>query len=522
MWLSAKGNPEKNDEGNGLVAVGLDRDKGSQHALKWAVDHILSRGQTVILVHVKVKSSQSLPASRGTVTTFDNVEALRRSHIDQQTKELFLPFRFFCTRKDVVCRNVVLEDTDVAKALIEYVSNSAIETLVIGASSKHGFLKRFKSTDISSNVSKHAPDFCNVYVINKGKIASMRTASCAAPTITPRLTQMRSQPSSCKSEPPHPHLTHSDSSKWRLWTCIQGYLDHTAVAIKILRPDASQGRSQFQQEIEVLSNIRHPNMVLLLGACPEYGCLVYEYMANGSLEDCLFRKGDKPVLSWQLRFRIAAEIGTGLLFLHQTKPEPLVHRDLKPGNILLDQNYTSKISDVGLARLVPPSVSNSITQLRMTSTAGTFCYIDPEYQQTGMLGVKSDIYSLGIMLLQLVTAKNAMGLAHHAQKAIDNGTFGEMLDPAVPDWPVEEAVGFAKLALRCAELRRKDRPDLATEILPELERLRSLAEDNMPTLTYGGDRGASPRFNRLSTHQDVMSDHLYLQSAESSNSRISG
>ncbi|KAL5719206.1 non-specific serine/threonine protein kinase [Ranunculus cassubicifolius] len=216
MWLSAKGNPEKNDEGNGLVAVGLDRDKGSQHALKWAVDHILSRGQTVILVHVKVKSSQSLPgtpSSRGTVTTFDNVEALRRSHIDQQTKELFLPFRFFCTRKDVVCRNVVLEDTDVAKALIEYVSNSAIETLVIGASSKHGFLKRFKSTDISSNVSKHAPDFCNVYVINKGKIASMRTASCAAPTITPRLTQMRSQPSSCKSEPPHPHLTHSDSSK---------------------------------------------------------------------------------------------------------------------------------------------------------------------------------------------------------------------------------------------------------------------------------------------------------------------
>nr|CAD1842529.1 unnamed protein product [Ananas comosus var. bracteatus] len=89
------------------------------------------------------------------------------------------------------------------------------------------------------------------------------------------------------------------------------------------------------------------------GRLPEYGCLVYEYMANGSLEDRLLcRLGTAP-LSWQLRFKIAAEIATGLLFLHQTKPEPLVHRDLKPGNILLDHNFVSKIADVGLARLVP-------------------------------------------------------------------------------------------------------------------------------------------------------------------------
>lgn len=102
-------------------------------------------------------------------------------------------------------------------------------------------------------------------------------------------------------------------------------------------------------------------MVLLLGACPEYGCLVYEYMSNGSLEDRLLQRGNSKPLSWQHRFRIAAEIGTGLLFLHQTKPEPLVHRDLKPGNILLDRNFVSKISDVGLARLVPPSVADTVT-----------------------------------------------------------------------------------------------------------------------------------------------------------------
>ncbi|GKE63692.1 U-box domain-containing protein 34-like protein, partial [Tanacetum coccineum] len=193
--------------------------------------------------------------------------------------------------------------------------------------------------------------------------------------------------------------------------------------------------------------------------------------------DCLSRKNNIPPLSWQHRFRIAAEICSGLLFLHQTKPEPIVHRDLKPANILLDRNFVSKIADVGLARLVPPSVQDSVTEYRMTSAAGTFCYIDPEYQQTGMLGVKSDVYAIGVMFLQLITAKPPMGLTHHVERAIQTGTFAEMLDPEVIDWPVDEALGFAKLSLRCAELRRKDRPDLGKDVMPELERLRSLADE---------------------------------------------
>lgn len=228
-------------------------------------------------------------------------------------------------------------------------------------------------------------------------------------------------------------------------------------------------------QIDILSCIRHPNMVLLLGACPEYGILVYEYMAKGSLDDNLFPKGETAVMSWQIRLRIAAEIATGLLFLHQTKPEPLVHRDLKPGNILLDHNYVSKIGDVGLARLVP-AVAENVTQYHVTSTAGTFCYIDPEYQQTGMLGVKSDVYSLGILLLQLITAKPPMGLAHYVENSIERGTFRDMLDPAVPDWPLDEMLCFAKLALQCAELRRKDRPDLCSEVLPRLNMLRDFAD----------------------------------------------
>ncbi|KAA8541668.1 hypothetical protein F0562_022820 [Nyssa sinensis] len=192
--------------------------------------------------------------------------------------------------------------------------------------------------------------------------------------------------------------------------------------------------------------MRHPNMVLLLGACPENGCLVYEYMENGSLEDRVFCKDNTPPIPWGTRFKIAAEIATALLFLHQTKPEPPVHRKLKPANILIDRNYVSKISDVGLARLVPPSVADTVTQYHMTAAAGTF-------------------------------SKPPIGLAHHVTRAIEKGTFSEILDPAVTDWPVEEALSFAKLAMQCCELRKRDRPDLGSVIVPELKRLRDLDPD---------------------------------------------
>ncbi|KAJ4954175.1 hypothetical protein NE237_031007 [Protea cynaroides] len=204
-------------------------------------------------------------------------------------------------------------------------------------------------------------------------------------------------------------------------------------------------------------------------------------MENGNLEDRLFRRGNTKSIPWRTRFKIATEITSGLLFLHQTKPEPIVHKDLKPANILLDCNYVSKISDVGL----PPLVADSVTQYRMTSAAGTFCYIDPEYQQSGMLCIQSDIYSLGILLLQIITAKPPMGLTHQVDKAIENGTFKEVLDPTVPDWPVEETLEFAKVALKCAELRRKDRRDLASVVLPIMNRLRNLGcEDKTDWSSY--------------------------------------
>ncbi|OMO53245.1 hypothetical protein CCACVL1_28776 [Corchorus capsularis] len=758
-------NGEKRDES---VAVAIDKDKGSQYALKWAVDHLMSRGQSITLLHVKVKSSNS-----PTGNSDDEVAKAYKQQLDNQAREVFLPFRCFCSRKDIKCIEIVLEDIDISKALIDYVSSNPIETFVLGSPSKSGFVRRFRTTDVPTNVTKGVPDYCTVYVIGKGKISSVKSATAPPPAKPPRNhPSIPNTPTTPEpAEPPLPfpaaynprnrgaqvdfrspftrpgrspikfessinpdsdisfvssgrpstdnmlyenlefgtprmstssdqydnrsfgssysgnrsidynssqydHFSSSSmESGWTSWSsqtqsvddveaemrrlrqelkqtmdlysaaCKEalsakqkanelhswklqeqqkieearlseeaalslaekekakcraameaaqaaqriaeleaqkrinaemkanddkknmalsrgpgrdlmyrrysieeietateefspsrkigegGYgpvyhckLDHTPVAIKVLRPDAAQGQSQFHQEVEVLSCIRHPNMVLLLGACPEYGCLVYEYMANGSLDDRLFRRNNSPVLPWQVRFRIAAEIATGLLFLHQTKPEPLVHRDLKPANILLDRNYVSKISDVGLARLVPPSVADSVTQFHMTSTAGTFCYIDPEYQQTGMLGTKSDIYSLGILLLQIITAKPPMGLTHHVERAIEKGTFAEILDPAVHDWPLEEALVFAKLSLKCAELRRKDRPDLGRVVLPELNRLRALAEDNMPYMMLGGSAGPSPVHSQASasSFQDSFTEtshSLQSQSDHSSRSR---
>ncbi|KAI3974460.1 hypothetical protein MKX01_017953 [Papaver californicum] len=766
MWLS-KSSDKKDGAGNGSVAVAVDRDKSSQQALKWAADHLVTKGQSIFLIHVNPKPPTSRSTrTEGRTTMVDGTEVTISSRRALDSNDVFLSFRVFCSLKDIQCQDVTLEATDIAKAITEFVAHSSIANLVVGASSKGGFFKRFRSTDVPNSVSKGAPDFCTVYIISKGKMSSLRSASRPAPALPPFMTQIPdfeppiSRDTSTRDTKPetrkvlenldsikspfsrgggmngkvytdfslpetdisfvssgrpstdqifpsfYDHLdiernsrfstssgtpsyegysfdsmqsarksvgfsmasqesrfsysspnndevdnemrrlklelkqtmdmystackealtaqqkatelhrwkmeeqqrledarraeeaarvvaerekakckaaieaaqasqrvaelearkrvsaemkalkeaeekkkmfeTFSKSDiRYRKYTIeeievateqfnearkigeggygpvFKGYLDHTQVAIKILRPDAAQGRSQFQQEVEVLSCIRHPNMVLLLGACPEYGCLVYEYMANGSLDDCLFRKRNKPPLSWQLRFRISADIATGLLFLHQTKPEPIVHRDLKPGNILLDRNYVSKIADVGLARLVPPSVNDCVTQYRITSTAGTFCYIDPEYQQTGMLGIKSDIYSLGIMLLQIITAKPPMGLTHRVEQSIEKGTFVDMLDPAVSDWPIEEALSYANLAIKCAELRRKDRPDLAKVILPELERLRSLADEWMPNITPGSSN-ASSNNSYIATNQDVMSDpHLIPSGFDSSISNSS-
>ncbi|CAH8358304.1 unnamed protein product [Eruca vesicaria subsp. sativa] len=256
-------------------------------------------------------------------------------------------------------------------------------------------------------------------------------------------------------------------------------LDSTPAAVKVVRLDTPEKKQEFLKEVEVLSQLRHPHVVLLLGACPENGCLVYEYLENGSLEEYIFHQKNKPPLPWFIRFRVVFEVACGLAFLHSSKPEPIVHRDLKPGNILLNRNYVSKIADVGLAKLVTDVAPDNVTMYRHSVLAGTLHYIDPEYHRTGTIRLKSDLYAFGIIILQLLTARQPSGLVHAVENAVKTGTLTEMLDKSVSDWPLAETEELARIGLKCAEFRCRDRPDLKEEVIPVLKRLVETANSKI-------------------------------------------
>ncbi|CAI5535444.1 unnamed protein product [Closterium sp. Naga37s-1] len=259
-------------------------------------------------------------------------------------------------------------------------------------------------------------------------------------------------------------------------TVYSGTLHHTPVAVKLLKSqDSIQAMAEFQQEVEILSQIQHPHVLMLLGCCPDRYVLVYEYLANGSLEDRLLRLHSTPPLPWFVRIRIAAEIASSLLILH-TRPVPIVHRDLKPGNILLDKNFVAKLGDVGLAKLMP-GLSMEKTCDRESTPVGTFAYVDPEFQRTGEFGPKSDVYAFGIVLLDLLTGRTP-ALYEALEIAVESNRNDELmrfLDAGAGTWPQGMAMEIAKLAIQCSEMKRRKRPDLETEVMPILDRMRSVA-----------------------------------------------
>ncbi|KAK7274412.1 hypothetical protein RIF29_15498 [Crotalaria pallida] len=256
---------------------------------------------------------------------------------------------------------------------------------------------------------------------------------------------------------------------------FKGILRHTEVAIKVLHPDSRQGPSEFQQEVDVLSKIRHPNLITLIGACPKSCILIYEYLPNGSLEDRLCCKDNTPPLSWQARIRIAAELCSALIFLHSSKPHSIVHGDLKPSNVLLDANLVSKLSDFGICRILSccNSSSNSTTQFLITEPKGTFAYMDPEFLASRELTTKSDVYAFGIILLRLLTRGSALGIANNVKYALDTGKLKSLLDPSAGDWPFVQAEQLTRLALWCCEMNRKSRPDLCSDVWKMLESMRA-------------------------------------------------
>ncbi|XP_058721927.1 U-box domain-containing protein 35-like isoform X1 [Vicia villosa] len=281
-------------------------------------------------------------------------------------------------------------------------------------------------------------------------------------------------------------------------------LHHTTVAVKVLHSAGISQSKQFQQELEILSRIRHPNLLLLLGACPDHGCLVYEYMENGSLEDRLFQKNSTTAIPWFDRFRIAWEIASALSFLHSTKPQPIIHRDLKPANILLGGNLVSKIGDIGLSTILDSD--DLSTMYKDTAPVGTLSYIDPEYQRSGLISTKSDVYAFGLVMLQLLTAKPATALTHVVETAIEGGNLTDILDQKAGSWPFQETLDLARLALSCAELRRRDRPDLLEHVLPALEKLKEVADKAHHSASMVTIKPKPPNHFICPILQDVMDD----------------
>ncbi|KAL3828134.1 hypothetical protein ACJIZ3_016936 [Penstemon smallii] len=243
----------------------------------------------------------------------------------------------------------------------------------------------------------------------------------------------------------------------------KGRLDKTGqiVAVKQLDRNGLQGNREFLVEVLMLSLLHHQNLVNLIGYCAdgEQRLLVYEYMPLGSLEDHLLDLPPRqPPLPWFTRMKIALNAAKGLEYLHDKANPPVIYRDLKSSNILLDREYNAKLSDFGLAKLGPVGDRSHVSSRVM----GTYGYCAPEYQRTGQLTVKSDVYSFGVVLLELITGKRAVDTtrSHEEQNLVtwadpifkEPNRFSELADPLLRgDFPrksFNQAVAVAAMCLQ--------------------------------------------------------------------------
>ncbi|KAJ4789968.1 Cysteine-rich receptor-kinase-like protein [Rhynchospora pubera] len=241
------------------------------------------------------------------------------------------------------------------------------------------------------------------------------------------------------------------------------------VAVKRLSKSSTQGAAEFKNEVDLLVRLRHNNLVQLLGCCvsKDERMLCYEYLPNGSLDKTLFATDDVKSgwLNWTNRFKIIKGICRGLFYLHEESPLKIVHRDLKASNILLDRDMNPKISDFGLARLFDRDKTHTVT----ANVAGTFGYIAPEYSIRGTFSVKSDAYSFGILVLEIVTGrKNSSfpgsrymtGVTNFVWKYWSEGKVEELKDPTLEEECIEEVRRCIHVALLCLQANPSNRPNM--------------------------------------------------------------
>ncbi|KAL8253115.1 hypothetical protein R6Q59_036808 [Mikania micrantha] len=261
------------------------------------------------------------------------------------------------------------------------------------------------------------------------------------------------------------------------------FADGTVVAIKRAQEGSLQGEKEFLTEIELLSRLHHRNLVSLLGFCDEEGeqMLVYEYMSNGTLRENLAEK-HKESLSFAMRIRIALGSAKGILYLHSEANPPIFHRDIKATNILLDSQLIAKVADFGLSRLAPVADMEGIVPGHVSTVVkGTPGYLDPEYFLTRKLTDKSDVYSLGVVFLELLTGMHPIihgkNIVREVNIAYRSGMLFSIIDAKMGSYPSECVEKFATLALKCCQEDTNERPSMA-EVVRELETIWDMMPDS--------------------------------------------
>jgi serine/threonine protein kinase len=260
-------------------------------------------------------------------------------------------------------------------------------------------------------------------------------------------------------------------------TVYKGILsDLHVVAIKKSKITVQKEIDEFINEVAILSQVNHRNVVKILGCCleTEVPLLVYEFISNGTLYHHLHVEGPKS-LSWENRLRIATEIATSLAYLHSAVSIPIIHRDIKSSNILLDDTLIAKVSDFGASRYIPMDKEGLTTRIQ-----GTKGYMDPMYFQTGRLTEKSDVYSFGVILVELLTRKKPYSymsiegdsLVSHFLDLHAEANLAQLIDPQVIEEGSEEVQEVAALAASCVNLYRGEERPTMRQVEHALEGLR--------------------------------------------------
>ena len=254
-----------------------------------------------------------------------------------------------------------------------------------------------------------------------------------------------------------------------------GQLDGAKVAIKVLKAEASmQGLEEYIAEVELLAALRHPCVVQIYAKCDEERALVMELMEGGTLQDCL----DDDSLPWFDRVRVLQEVAVGLWFLHN-QAQPVLHRDMKPCNVLLTSDLRAKVSDMGLAKCL----DGGATKLTAESVLkGTFHYMCPDYQSKGCYKAACDVFSMGVMIAVTVTNETPAGIAQTLMEAREDGSIEDLVDkrPGAQVWNTDVAVKLLNLAMKCMKRNMDNRPSME-QVVQELTDLKESASALAPS-----------------------------------------